>query len=84
MRDVSASACVWPPSQVDYEGGFPIEGAKEVSTVMTRHVSRQLRSWSQSRGVLVQAQAAKGLASRLWQKSRKGGLPPDNYAVVRG
>lgn len=28
---------------MDFEGGHPIEGAKEVSTVMTRHVSRALR-----------------------------------------
>jgi hypothetical protein len=31
--------------QVDFEGAYAIEGAKEVSTVMTRHVSRLLRPW---------------------------------------
>jgi hypothetical protein len=30
--------------QVDFEGAYPIEGAKEVSTLMTRHVSRALRA----------------------------------------
>ena len=32
--------------QVEFDGLHPIEGAKEVSTVMTRHVSRALRLWS--------------------------------------
>lgn len=31
--------------QVDFEGSYAIEGAEEVSTVMTRHVSRLLRPW---------------------------------------
>jgi hypothetical protein len=31
--------------QVDFEGAYSIEGAKEVSTVMTRHVSRLIRPW---------------------------------------
>ena len=34
-----------PASQVDFEEGFAIEGAKEVSTVSTRHVTRLLRPW---------------------------------------
>ncbi len=33
-------------TQVEFDGSHPIEGAKEVSTVMTRHVSRALRVWS--------------------------------------
>ena len=32
--------------QVDFEGAYPIEGAKEVGTLMTRYVSRALRPWS--------------------------------------
>jgi hypothetical protein len=38
--------------QVDFEGMYAIEGAKEVSTVMTRHVSRLIRPWlaEQSQG----------------------------------
>lgn len=31
--------------QVDFEVGYAIEGAKEVSTVATRHVTRLLRPW---------------------------------------
>ncbi len=31
--------------KVDYEGGLPIEGAKEVRAVMTRYVSSALRAW---------------------------------------
>lgn len=32
--------------QVDFEGDFPIEGGKEVGTLMTRYVSRPLRLWT--------------------------------------
>ena len=32
--------------QVDYDGAFPIEGAKEVATLMTRYVPRALREES--------------------------------------
>ena len=35
-----------PPHQVDYDGAFPIEGAKEVATLMTRYVTRALREAS--------------------------------------
>lgn len=33
--------------QVDYDGAYPIEGAKEASILMTRYVSRTLRQWQQ-------------------------------------
>ncbi|EFN56148.1 hypothetical protein CHLNCDRAFT_51790 [Chlorella variabilis] len=33
-------------SKVDFEGDFPIEGGKEVGTLMTRYVSRPLRLWT--------------------------------------
>lgn len=33
-------------AQVDFEGKYPIEGAKEVGTLMTRYISRVLRPWS--------------------------------------
>jgi hypothetical protein len=50
IKLITAPSCVQPAScaacvQVDFEGPYPIEGAKEVSTLMTRHVSRALRSW---------------------------------------
>lgn len=32
--------------KVDFEGDFPIEGAKEVATLMTRYASRPLRLWA--------------------------------------
>ncbi len=38
--------CLGVLVQVDYEGPYPIEGAKEVSTLMTRYISRTLRAWS--------------------------------------
>jgi hypothetical protein len=33
-------------AQVDFDGDYPIEGAKEVGTLMTRYVSRALRPWT--------------------------------------
>ena len=36
--------------RVDYEGGYPIEGAKEVRAVMTRYVSTALRAWTRDHG----------------------------------
>lgn len=33
--------------QVDYDGAYPIEGAKEASVLLTRYVSRTLRLWQQ-------------------------------------
>ena len=35
--------------QVDFEEGYAIEGAKEVATVVTRHVTRLLRPWLAAR-----------------------------------
>ncbi len=35
-------------TQVDYDGVYPIEGAKEVSILLTRYVSRTLRQWQLS------------------------------------
>ena len=36
--------------QVDFDGGdHPIEGAKEVGTLMTRYVSRAVRNWQSIR-----------------------------------
>ena len=36
--------------QVDFDGGdHPIEGAKEVGTLMTRYVSRAVRNWQSMR-----------------------------------
>ena len=32
-------------AQVDFEGRYPIEGAKEVKTLMTRYVTRAVRMW---------------------------------------
>ena len=49
--------------QVDFEGDFPIEGAKEVATLMTRYASRPLRLWAaaqQQRLAAEQQRAKKG------------------------
>ncbi|PRW45202.1 ATPase of the AAA+ superfamily (ISS) [Chlorella sorokiniana] len=47
--------------KVDFEGDFPIEGAKEVATLMTRYASRPLRLWAaaQQQQLAAQQQAAK-------------------------
>lgn len=31
---------------MDFEGKYPIEGAKEVKTLMTRYVTRAIRTWT--------------------------------------
>jgi len=49
--------------QVDFEGDFPIEGAKEVATLMTRYASRPLRLWAAAQ----QQRLAAG------QQDKKGG-----------
>jgi hypothetical protein len=36
-------------ARVDFEGRFPIEGGKEVGTLVTRHASRPLRGWAAAR-----------------------------------
>jgi hypothetical protein len=33
-------------SKVDYEGPYPIEGGKEIGTLMSRYVSRPVREWT--------------------------------------
>lgn len=52
-RAASEGPLSWDPrlpaflaGRVDYEGGYPIEGAKEVRAVMTRYVSTALRAWA--------------------------------------
>lgn len=46
--------------QVDFEGAYPIEGAKEVATLMTRYVSRALRTWSSQQAARKQLMVAGG------------------------
>ena len=46
-------------AQVDFDGQYPIEGAKEVGTLITRYVSRALRAWGGgSTGALAPAAAS--------------------------
>ena len=45
-------------AQVDFEGEHPIEGAKEVKTLMTRYVTRAMRGWAAK----MEADSAKGVA----------------------
>ena len=34
-------------AQVDFDGDHPVEGAKEVGTLMTRYVNRAMRLWEE-------------------------------------
>lgn len=42
------SLSLWGQLQVDFDGEYPIEGAKEVGTLMTRHVTRALKVWTRA------------------------------------
>jgi hypothetical protein len=55
-------------AQVDFDGDFPIEGAKEVTTLMTRYVSRLLRLWAA-------AQQAAAEQVNAWAHSARARLP---------
>jgi hypothetical protein len=35
--------------QVDFDGAYPVEGAKQVKILMTRYVTRALRAWDKAR-----------------------------------
>ena len=61
------------PVQVDFDGDFPIEGAKEVGTLMTRYVSRPVREWAaaQQQRAEQQKQAAKQLAKQAKQAAKE-------------
>lgn len=48
------------PMQVDFEGDFPIEGAKEVTTLLTRYASRPLRLWAAAQQAAADAALGKG------------------------
>ena len=52
-------------AQVDFDGDFPIEGAKEVATIMTRYVSRALRHWTATQAALTPAAGGRGKQSPL-------------------
>ena len=56
---------------MDFEGPHPIEGAKEVSTVMTRHVSRAVRLWLHQQRAVTAEQHHKAITA--W-KSRIHGV----------
>lgn len=60
--------------QVDFEGPYPIEGAKEVGTLMTRYVSRALRPWSGQLGSPPASMKAAitGVANKMKKVVRRG------------
>lgn len=43
---------------MDFDGLYPIEGAKEVKTLMTRYVTRALRNWNTMREQVQSSQNA--------------------------
>ena len=60
----------WDGMQVDYDGAYPIEGAKEASILLTRYVSRTLRLWQQQN-------QPKQLSTLAYVESRTGIHLPD-------
>lgn len=58
--------------QVDFEGSHPIEGAKEVSTVITRYVSRALRLWLHQQREISPQQLQ--LATAAWKERLLGAI----------
>lgn len=64
-------AVAWAPSVVDFltakvefEGRYPIEGGKEVGTMMTRYVSRPLREWEAAQVERLRKAEKEGTAQR--------------------
>ena len=53
-----------PLGQVDFDGPYPVEGAKEVATLMTRYVSSALRRWERSNAERLAVQ--RGGNATLW------------------
>jgi hypothetical protein len=62
--------------QVDFDGAHPLEGAKEVKSLMTRYVTRALRAWSKTRQLMEENRKREHQSSS--QKKRWKGLPPQN------
>jgi len=60
--------------QVDFDGAHPLEGAKEVNSLMTRYVTRALRAWSKVRQRIEEDRKREHKASS--EKKRWKGLPP--------
>lgn len=58
-------------AQVDFDGAYPIEGAKEVGTLMTRYVSRALRPWSGQLGAPGKGAKAAAAISSVADKLKK-------------
>lgn len=48
LVDWDPSAVEFLVDKVDFEGKYPIEGGKEVGTLLTRHVSRPVREWARA------------------------------------
>lgn len=59
-------------ARVDFDGSYPIEGAKEVNTLVTRYISRPVREWIVSREEEVRLAAKSGKGAK--SKERKGGV----------
>jgi hypothetical protein len=57
--------------QVDYEDDFPIEGAKEVDTLLTRYVSRPLRLWTEAQQQRRQAMPKGGAKQQAQHAQRQ-------------
>lgn len=65
--------------QVDFDGEYPIEGAKEVGPLMIRHVARALKSWAKVKEAREQARQAAHKASG--SKKRLKALKPQELLL---
>lgn len=56
-------------AEYDADGGWAIEGAKEMDTIFSRHVSRPLRAWADARGIAEADAAAEAEADTArWRR----------------
>lgn len=58
--------------QVDFDGAFPIEGAKEVGTLLTRYASRPLRQWTADQQQHAEQQKKQRGSSKKKKQKEKG------------
>jgi uncharacterized protein YlxW (UPF0749 family) len=59
--------------QVDFDGAFPIEGAKEVGTLLTRYASRPLRQWTADQQQQAEQQKKHRGSSKKKKKQKEKG-----------
>ncbi|KAI3426218.1 hypothetical protein D9Q98_008594 [Chlorella vulgaris] len=79
LQDLKLGSLQWDPavidfltSKVDFDGAFPIEGAKEVGTLLTRYASRPLRQWTADQQQHAEQQKKQRGSSKKKKQKEKG------------